>query len=140
MADIITSLLRSVRLPVMVSLWTISANSVFSVEAHPKGYPRLAALINSDVDYVMFREFGNLHVRSLLYKQAELTDLEDELEELDKADAEEPTSVWKLSSHINLPNADNGIRKALMDKIDVKMKEYGMLCPNSANRVAEADF
>lgn len=88
----------------------------------------------------MFRKFGRLRVRSLLYKQAELTDLEDELEELDKADSEEPTSKWKLSSHINLPNADNGTRKALMGKIDSKMKEYGMLCPNSVSHVAEAEF
>ena len=78
----------------------------------------------------MFRGFGRLHALSLLYKQAELTELEEQLEEqleeLDKSDAKVQETKWKLHSHINTPNADNGARKELMDKIDLKMKEYGL--------------
>src|SRR5579871_2150379 len=54
--------------------------------------------------------FGNLHARSLLYKQAELTKFEKEL-------------------------ADNIARKELMDKIDSKMKEYGWPFSFSSNQV-----
>jgi hypothetical protein len=74
----------------------------------------------------MFRGFGRLHALSLLYKQAELTELEEQVEELDKSDAKVRETRWKLHSHINTPDADNGARKVLMDKIDLKMKEYGM--------------
>jgi hypothetical protein len=75
----------------------------------------------------MFRGFGRLHAHSLLHKQAELTELEEQLEELDKSDAEE--TRWKLHSHINT-DANYGTRKELMDKIDLKMKECG-LCLSS---------
>ena len=74
----------------------------------------------------MFRGFGRLHALSLLHKQAELTELEEQLEELDKSDAKVQETKWKLHSHINTPNVDNGARKELMDKIDLKMKEYGL--------------
>lgn len=74
----------------------------------------------------MFRGFGRLHAHSLLHKQAELTELEEQLEELDKSDAKVQETKWKLHSHINTPDADNEERKELMDKIDLKMKEYGL--------------
>jgi len=74
----------------------------------------------------MFRGFGRLHALSLLYKQAELTELEEQIEELDKSDVKVRETRWKLHSHINTADADNGERKALMDKIDLKMKEYGI--------------
>ncbi len=96
------------------------------VEDSPEGYPRLASFIDSDVDNVMFRRFGILHARLLLYKQAEITELERELQELDKGDTDTPNE-WKLHSHINLSRGDNKVRKELVDKIDLKMKDYGWL-------------
>jgi hypothetical protein len=72
----------------------------------------------------MFRRFGILHARSLLYKQAELTELEEQLQKLDEED-QGTSNDWKLHSHINLSRGDNKIRKELMEKIDMKMKEYG---------------
>jgi len=95
------------------------------VEANEPGYPRLAGFIVSDVDYNMFRGFARLHAHSLLHKQAELTELEEQLEDLDKSDAKLPETQWKLHSHINTVGADNGKRKELMEKIDLKLKEYG---------------
>jgi hypothetical protein len=73
----------------------------------------------------MFRGFGILHARSLLYKQAELTELEEQLQKLDEADARNSASQWKLHTQINFAGADNEVRKKLMEKIDMKMKEYG---------------
>jgi hypothetical protein len=97
-----------------------------SVEDYPEGYPRLAAYIDSDVDNTLFRRFGILHARTLLYKQAEITELEKQLLELDQKD-ENTSNDWKLHSHINLARGDNKVRKELMDKIELKMKEYGWL-------------
>ena len=100
------------------------------MEANEHGYPRLAAFVVSDVDYNMFRGFGKLHAFSLLNKQAELTELEERLEDLNREDAKLRETKWKLHSHINTPDADNGARKAIVDSIDIKLKEYG-LCLSS---------
>lgn len=78
----------------------------------------------------MFRRFGVLHARSLLYKQAELTNLEAKLERLDKADAA-GSDKWKNSSYPILGDAegDDRAKAELMAEIDMKMKEYGMRAP-----------
>ncbi|KAL8794046.1 MAG: hypothetical protein Q9195_003346 [Heterodermia aff. obscurata] len=49
----------------------------------PPGYPRIAALRASDDDLMIYRRFGSLHARVLLYRQDELACLERQLEELD---------------------------------------------------------
>ncbi|KAM7216771.1 hypothetical protein V8F06_007881 [Rhypophila decipiens] len=54
------------------------------IESFRRGYPRLAAFINSDRDFVMFRSFGALHARILLHKQDELIELESNIEEVDQ--------------------------------------------------------
>jgi hypothetical protein len=94
------------------------------VEDHPEGYPRLAAFIDSDIDNVLFRRFGILHARLLLYKQTEITELELQLRQLDKKD-EDTSNDWRLHSHINLSRGDNKERKELIEKIEIKLKEYG---------------
>jgi hypothetical protein len=43
---------------------------------------------------------------------------------LDKEDENTPND-WKLHSHINLSRGDNKVRKELIEKIELKMKEYG---------------
>lgn len=73
----------------------------------------------------MFRRFGILHARMLLYKQAEITELEVQLQKLDKED-ENTSNEWKLHSHIYLSRGDNKVRKELMDRVEVKIKEYGV--------------
>jgi hypothetical protein len=118
---------------------TSKANNI-SVEAREKGYPRLAAFIDSDVDYNMFRGFGSLHALLLLHKQAELTELEGQLQELDKADANNPETKWKLHSHINTPKGDNETRKALLEKIELKMKEYGLCFSSLMKDIVRANL
>jgi len=97
----------------------------FSLESFPNGYSRLAAFIDSDIDLVMYRRFGQLHSRSLLYRQAEITALEEKLASLDRADAQDPQTVWK--NHTTISHEDgymNEERKELMELIDIKLKEY----------------
>jgi hypothetical protein len=101
-----------------------------AVDRYPKGYPRTAAFIDSDSDTVLFRKFGVLRARSLLYKEVELTALETQLEELDKEDAGTPGHTenrWRLGHSLSLNDgAFNEVRKELMEKIDKKLETYGM--------------
>lgn len=49
------------------------------VEDYASGYPKLAAFFDSDDQFSVYRRFGYLHSRLLLYKQDELRELEDRL-------------------------------------------------------------
>lgn len=111
----------------------VKANIILyaTVERYPEGYPRSSAYLNSCPGTAYFRRFGTLHTRSLLYKQVELTNLETQLNELDKKDAEtsgkEDDTTWRLGHSISLNDGYmNEERRDLMQKIDQKMKEYGM--------------
>ncbi|KAF2186441.1 hypothetical protein K469DRAFT_706409 [Zopfia rhizophila CBS 207.26] len=50
----------------------------------PKGYPNLAAFLDSDEGFTMYRRFGYLQSRLLLDKQEELRVLEKKLDRMDK--------------------------------------------------------
>jgi hypothetical protein len=100
------------------------------VERYPKGYPRTSAFIESDSDIVLFRRFGVLHARALLYRQVELTELEAQLDKLDKEDAgtegQPAENRWRLSHSLAMNDgAMNEKRKELMEKIEEKMEIYG---------------
>jgi len=97
------------------------------VEQHPKGYPRLAAYLNSDSNSAHFRRFGDLHLRSLLYKQTKLTDPELRLEKLDQEDAEKKDTSWRNAHSIHWDEGKrNELRRDLMEQIDTTMAEYGL--------------
>jgi hypothetical protein len=54
------------------------------VENHPRGYPRLAAFLDSDIDGRIYRRFGYLRNYLLLHRQDEISALEEEMNALDK--------------------------------------------------------
>ncbi|KAL8791924.1 MAG: hypothetical protein Q9195_005500 [Heterodermia aff. obscurata] len=96
-----------------------------SVDDHPKGYPQLAAFVNSDENFLIARKYGYLRSRVLLYRQDELSVLERDLIALD-ADDEENRPV-ALTSRKNDEQTDKDpvySRKVLIQKIDDKLKEY----------------
>jgi hypothetical protein len=96
------------------------------VEKHPRGYPRTAVFTNSDADSSLFRRFGDLYARTLLYKQAELTELEERLAKIDQDDSQEQGSRWKVGHSIHIKGGRrNEIRRDLMIEIKEKLKEYG---------------
>ncbi|KAI9740264.1 MAG: hypothetical protein M1834_004842 [Cirrosporium novae-zelandiae] len=95
------------------------------IDSHPLGYPRLAAFINSDDNFMMCRRFGFLHTRVLLYRQDELRELEDKLVRLDKADEEE--YPIKLKSREMDEAHEPCDRKDLIQEIDDKLKQYDEL-------------
>jgi len=97
------------------------------VEKHPKGYPRVAAYLNSDGNSAHFRRFGDLHIRILLYKQTKLTDLEARLAQLDQDDAEKKDTRWRNAYSIYLDDGKrNEVRRDLMEQIDKTITEYGL--------------
>ena len=100
------------------------------VDDHPKGYPQLAALLNSDENFLMCRRFGFLHSRVLLYRQDELYQLEKRLLALDEADNEE-SPLMLQSRQADNEQDDQQMRKLLIGKIDEKLKEYGTHLPNA---------
>jgi len=73
--------------------------------------------LNSDKDFSVFRRFGQLHARILLYKQDELVELEENLNRLDIQE----TTPYNLKSR---RTDQNPARKALLKEIENKLMEY----------------
>jgi hypothetical protein len=96
------------------------------IEKYPRGWPQLAAFLNSEDNFAIFRRFGNVHCRLLVHLQAEIQILEHKLKELDESDAS-PSSPhrWRLQKADFGEEGDPGqrdIRRQLQEKILV----YGM--------------
>jgi hypothetical protein len=81
------------------------------VDDHPKGYPRTAVYINSDFDSAMFQQFKDLHTRSLLYKQVELTELEERLAKFDKDDDEVLETQWRVGQFRLRMGGETGVER-----------------------------
>jgi len=92
----------------------------------PLGYPRLAALENSDSNLVMYRRFGYLHNRLLLHRQAEIAALEAKLDALDAADDVNSDLRFRLQSR-EFREGDDVTQKLLLDEIETKLKIYDNL-------------
>lgn len=94
------------------------------------GYPSYAEFISRDRDAAVYRRFGNLNARSLLYMQSELHELECQLDDLDKADlkdisnedAQKAARLWDDFSGGQSEAAH--ARRLLQCKIRGKVKEY----------------
>jgi len=92
------------------------------IDDHPNGYPRLAALMNSDENFLLCRKYGFLHNRVLLYRQDELRELEQELLKLDKK-ANEKSEI-AVKSRIAEERILGLERQDLINRIDGKLSEY----------------
>lgn len=90
----------------------------FTVENYPRGYPRVAALQDSDAAFTMFRQFKMLHCRLLLLNQEELCSLEEKLHQVDVADR----TQLHLSSRTHDANLE---RQNLLSEIRDKLRQYG---------------
>lgn len=94
------------------------------------GYPSYAAFISKDRDAAVYRRFGNLNSRSLLYMQSELHELERQLDDLDKEDlkdignedAQRASRLWESFSGGQSEAAH--ARRLLQCKVRAKVKEY----------------
>ena len=101
----------------------------FKVDDYPQGYPRLAAFLNSDPNFPVYRRFGTLHHRVILHRQQELAKLERRLNELDKKDAiDNPHRLQSLAwdhEDAETLNQESSEREQLIDEIDERLKHYG---------------
>jgi hypothetical protein len=93
-------------------------------EKFPRGWPKLAAFINSADDLTMFRRFGRAHCRILLHLEAEITILERKLDLLDTHDAESPDLRYRLMSSEWREGWDP-VQKNLLNELKTKLFEYG---------------
>jgi hypothetical protein len=107
-----------------------------AAEDEPKafvaGFPSLAGFIARDEDRAtsIFRSFRRISTRNLLFMEAELADLEERLDALDKQDRREGINgmkfarSWKLMSESDHPRQVR--KKELIQKIRMLVKEYCM--------------
>ena len=98
--------------------------------ARLEGYPSFAQFIATDSDAAIYRKYGHLSARNLLYLQSELHELEAQLQQLDLEDAkdinnEAAQKVAREWVHCNDPNNQAACRhKVLQEKIRLKVREY----------------
>ncbi|KAF5871507.1 uncharacterized protein Bfra_008026 [Botrytis fragariae] len=97
---------------------------VSTIERRPQGYPQLAAVIDSDEQFMLYRRFGHLQARILLNKQDELRELEDRLAHIDRCYARR----WpaRLRSR-DVCNAESNDLKGILEAVEEKYKEYVQL-------------
>lgn len=94
------------------------------MDAFPAGYPRLAALLNSDENFIIFRRFGRLSARLLLHLQSELVVLQKKLDALDKGDDADAVMHWRLRGNEDFEGY-NVEQEQLLNKIREKYLQYG---------------
>ena len=94
------------------------------MESCPEGYPNLAAFLDSDENFMLYRRFGYLQSRILLHKQDELRALEEQLDRQDRKDAADPKTKRLLQSR-DLDDNSGSPRKSLLKMIEMAYKEYG---------------
>ena len=95
-----------------------------------EGYPSFAEFIAKDKDAAIYRRYESLSARNLLYQQSELHELEKQAAELDEKEvekieeenAQQAARYW--SHYVNDQSPEGSARRALQDKIKVKMKAY----------------
>ena len=91
------------------------------------GYRGYSAFLASDNDFMIFRRFGTLNARLLLYLQDQIAVLEGELEDLEATHADPAAADVNNGSFRQDPIPD---RKVLLDEILGKVKEYSKRCAN----------
>lgn len=107
--------------------------------SYAHGYPRLAFRMAHSQQSAMFRRFGTLNVQNLLYYQAELQGLENQLRRLETADARAGTDggdgeeKWRRAMYSRdwfwlgdskLSDGPAGDQARLFDRIRILLKEY----------------
>jgi hypothetical protein len=88
----------------------------------PEGYPRLAAFLDSDESFMVYRRFGYVQARLLLEKQDDLQKLERKLDEYDEALGRKRANFLKTR---DLKPEDANPRQKILDELEMKFTQYG---------------
>ncbi|KAL8738108.1 MAG: hypothetical protein Q9181_001055 [Wetmoreana brouardii] len=94
-----------------------------SLDQYLVGYPKVAAYENTDPNFLIYRKFGWLHNRILMYLQDELVELEYKLEIIDKRTFSEEDDVQLKSRRLDY--AESPARRNLVKRIAEKLEMYG---------------
>ncbi|RYP22193.1 hypothetical protein DL765_001841 [Monosporascus sp. GIB2] len=86
----------------------------------PNGYPKLGALIATNENYLIFREFKYLQARLLLEIQDQLREYEQELDALER---DSHITLVNLQSR-EIDDRSSGQRKELMRRIEDRYEKY----------------
>jgi hypothetical protein len=101
---------------------TFQVNPVYQVNDHARGYPNLAAFLDSDDGFTIYRRFGYLQARVLLDKQEELRILEKNLEKMDKDLLKDDDERLCTRDTVG---ADAKRHRELLSTIEEKLRSYG---------------
>lgn len=93
------------------------------MDSCPRGYPNLAAFLDSDECFSVYRRFGFLQSRLLLEKQSKLRELEGALDKLDRREAK---ADFKRPMTTDLPQTEVEPRRKLLAAIEAEFRSYGM--------------
>jgi len=80
--------------------------------------------MNSSSSFAIWRRFGTAHNRVLLHLQATITCLESKLDELDKADAGNEDTLYRLRRNEWKEGWDTA-QKEILEEMRQKLMEYG---------------
>jgi len=97
----------------------------------PPGYPRLASRMETRPETAIFRRFGGLRSRLLLYKQAELIDLETQLCNLERSNSQDEKHSSYNRDYMSMIKKQESEERskaqiALLETISQKLKDYGL--------------
>ena len=76
----------------------------------PEGYAKLSSLMSTDREFAIFRRFGALNMQNMLYYQAELLGLEDDLRAiaLEDLNSKDPDKKDFAANWYELSHAKSG--------------------------------
>ena len=93
------------------------------MDEFPQGYGKLAAIEDSDPNFLIYRKFGWLRNRVLLHHQDELAEYEEQLENLDNF--EKQNDPRNLISRRRDDATEGSRRRELVSQIEEKLAAYG---------------
>lgn len=104
-----------------------------SVEDCPRGFPKLARFLDSDDAFMLYRRFGSVFSRLLLYKQDEISKMENMLQIMDRYDEKNDGERFLMSRVLDIERGDRNEKPALwpetrtqlMHKLEQRSLEYG---------------
>ncbi|KAH8663439.1 hypothetical protein BGZ60DRAFT_529714 [Tricladium varicosporioides] len=102
---------------------------------YPDGWPRLAAFMESSPSFGNFRKFGQSHTRLLAIHMSNITDIERELDNLDKSDAAGGAKTnWRLRNRYHREGLDT-TKRELLKRLEAELLAYGIANAPSPNQL-----
>ena len=93
------------------------------------GYDSLALLLGRYPELAVFRRFGSLSMKCLLFKQAEITHLEAELDVLSRRNCADPeksllAKSWYDFAQSDAPDDELNHQRGKVEEVQRKIQEY----------------